>query len=539
VTDLSTITLGSTTDPYNRAAERGWDITDASQLTSSLDLEADVVIVGTGAGGGTAAETLSKAGLSVVLLEEGPLKTSSQFDMEERAAYRDLYQEGTGRGTKDGGMVILQGRSVGGSTTVNWTTSFRTPPETLKFWAEHMGVSGCSVEEMAPYYEHMEKRLSIHKWQQAPNNNNAMLQRASEKLGYSWATIHRNVRGCLNLGYCGLGCPVDAKQSMLVTTIPGALDNKAKLVHRARVVRVLREGDVVKGVEAEALTSDVRGRTGQKITVRATRTILAGGAINTPAVLLRSDVPDPGERIGKRTFLHPTTLAMGIYDESIDPFYGAPQSIYSDHFQWQNIHTGPIGFKLEVPPLQPAFAAGFYTAAGEEITQSMDRLNHTQCMIALMRDGFHEESQGGAVELNDKGQPVLDYPVSNYLLEGVQRAWNIMLEMQFATGAKSARPAHVNGKHYTSWKEAKVAIAELDLVAHKSKVGSAHVMGGCSMGDDPQQSVVNCDGKFHHLDNLYIMDGSLFPTSIGANPQLSIYGLVYKLSSTLLTHFQA
>jgi choline dehydrogenase-like flavoprotein len=539
VTDLSTITLGSTTDPYNRAAERAWDITDASQLTSSLDLEADVVIVGTGAGGGTAAETLSKAGLSVVLLEEGPLKTSSQFDMEERAAYRDLYQEGTGRGTKDGGMVILQGRSVGGSTTVNWTTSFRTPPETLKFWAEHMGVSGCSVEEMAPYYEHMEKRLSIHKWQQAPNNNNAMLQRASEKLGYSWATIHRNVRGCLNLGYCGLGCPVDAKQSMLVTTIPGALDNKAKLVHRARVVRVLREGDVVKGVEAEALTSDVRGRTGQKITVRATRTILAGGAINTPAVLLRSDVPDPGERIGKRTFLHPTTLAMGIYDESIDPFYGAPQSIYSDHFQWQNIHTGPIGFKLEVPPLQPAFAAGFYTAAGEEITQSMDRLNHTQCMIALMRDGFHEESQGGAVELNDKGQPVLDYPVSNYLLEGVQRAWNIMLEMQFATGAKSARPAHVNGKHYTSWKEAKVAIAELDLVAHKSKVGSAHVMGGCSMGDDPQQSVVNCDGKFHHLDNLYIMDGSFFPTSIGANPQLSIYGLVYKLSSTLLSQFHA
>ncbi|MBW2404975.1 MAG: GMC family oxidoreductase, partial [Deltaproteobacteria bacterium] len=131
MTDLSTVTLGSTTDPYNRAAERGWDITDASQLTSSLDLEADVVIVGTGAGGGTAAETLSKAGLSVVLLEAGPLKTSSQFDMEERAAYRDLYQEGTGRGTKDGGMVILQGRSVGGSTTVNWTTSFRTPPETL------------------------------------------------------------------------------------------------------------------------------------------------------------------------------------------------------------------------------------------------------------------------------------------------------------------------------------------------------------------------------------------------------------------------
>ena len=539
MTDLSTITLGSNTDPYNQAAERGWDMTDASTLTSTLELEADVVIVGTGAGGGTAAETLSKAGLSVVLLEAGPLKTSSQFDMQERGAYRDLYQEGTGRGTKDGGMVILQGRSVGGSTTVNWTTSFRTPPETLKFWAEHMGVTGCSVEEMAPYFEHMEKRLNIHKWPQAPNNNNVMLQRAAEKLGYPWATIHRNVRGCLNLGYCGLGCPVDAKQSMLVTTIPSALDHKAKLIHRARVVRVLREGDVAIGVEAEALTPNVRGTTGQKITVRAARTILAGGAINTPAILLRSNVPDPHGRVGKRTFLHPTTLSMAIYDQPIDPYYGAPQSIYSDHFQWQNVDTGPVGFKLEVPPLQPAFAAGFYAAAGEEITQSMDQLDHTQCMIALMRDGFHEDSQGGAAELGDQGQPVLDYPLNDYLLEGVRRAYNVMLEMQFATGAKSARPAHKQAKHYMSWKEAKAAVAELDVAVHKATVGSAHVMGGSAMGTDPKQSVTDCDGKFHHLDSLYVMDGSLFPTSIGANPQLSIYGLVYKLSNRLASQFKA
>jgi len=539
VTDLSGITFNTSTDPYNKAAERGWDITDASTITAPLDLEADIVIFGTGAGGGTAAETLSNAGLSVILLEAGPLKTSSQFDMQERAAYRDLYQEGTGRGTKDGGITILQGRSVGGSTTVNWTTSFRTPPQTLDFWAKEMGVTGCSVEEMAPYYEHMESRLNIQKWSQPPNNNNTMLQRASEKLGYSWATIHRNVRGCLNLGYCGLGCPVDAKQSMLVTTIPAALDNKAKLIHRARVVRILRDGDAVKGVEAEALTPDTRGTTGQKITVRAARTILAGGAINTPAILLRSGVPDPHQRIGKRTFLHPTTLSMAIYDELIDPYYGAPQSIYSDHFQWQNVDTGPVCFKLEVPPLQPAFAGGFYSAAGVELTQSMDKLPNTQCMIALMRDGFHEDSPGGEVELNDKGEPLLEYKLNDFLLEGVRRAWNVMVEMQFATGAKSARPAHKQAKHYGSWNEAKAAIAELPVLPFKATVGSAHVMGGCPMGDDPKRSVTDSDGKFHHLDNLYVMDGSLFPTSIGANPQLSIYGLVYKHSSRLAAQLKA
>jgi choline dehydrogenase-like flavoprotein len=539
VTDFSKVVIDSSTDPYNEAKARGWDITDASALTRPLELEADVVIVGTGAGGGTAAETLSKAGLRVVLLEEGPLKTSSQFDMLERAAYRDLYQEGTGRGTKDGGMVILQGRSVGGSTTVNWTTSFRTPPQTLEFWAEHMGVNGCSVEEMAPYFAHMEERLSIHQWPQAPNKNNAMLQAACDKLGYEWETIHRNVKGCLNLGFCGLGCPVDAKQSMLTTTIPMALDNEAALVHHARAVRVLRQGDAVIGVEAEALTPNVRGTTGQKITVRATRTVLAGGAMNTPAILMRSRVPDPYGRVGKRTFLHPTTLTMAIYPDPIDPFYGAPQSIYSDHFQWQDVHAGPVGFKLEVPPLQPAFAAAFYAAAGEELTKSVDQLGQTQCMIALLRDGFHERSQGGTVELGELGQPVLDYPIDEYLLEGVRRSWNVMLEMQFATGCTSARPAHKQASHYRSWKEAKAAVAELQVAPHKVTVGSAHVMGGCAMGGDPERSVTDCDGKYHHLDNLYVMDGSLFPTSIGANPQLSIYGLVYKLSSNLVAQFRA
>ncbi len=538
MTDLSTITLGSSTDPYLKAKERGWDITNATELAAPLELEADVVIVGSGAGGGTAAETLSKAGLSVVLLEAGPLKTSRQFDMKERAAYRDLYQEGTGRANKSGSMTILQGRSVGGSTTVNWTTSFRTPPETLKFWADSMGVTGCSVEEMAPYFQQMETRLNIEKWGMPPNPNNETLQTASKKLGYSWATIHRNVRGCLNLGYCGLGCPVDAKQSMLVTTIPAALDNKAKLIHHARVERVLVEGDAVVGVEASALTPDGWGTTGKTIKVRAARTVLAGGGINSPAVLLRSGVPDPHNRIGKRTFLHPTTLSMAIYDKPIDPFYGAPQSIYSDHFQWQTVDTGPVGFKLEVPPLQPAFAAGFYGASGEILTTGMGKLANTQCMIALMRDGFNDRSQGGAVELNDRDEPILDYELNGYLLDGVRRAWDTMVEMQFATGAKTVRPAHKEAANYRSWTEAKAAIAEFKYAPHKVTVGSAHVMGGCAMGEDETRSVVSSEGKFHHLDNLYVLDGSLFPTSIGANPQLSIYGLVLKLSTKLASQFR-
>ncbi|MEM7138394.1 MAG: GMC family oxidoreductase [Myxococcota bacterium] len=539
MTNLSLVTLGSDTDPYRKAEERGWLITNATDLESSVTVEADVVIVGTGAGGGTAAETLTKAGLSVVLLEAGPLKTSSEFDMDEESAYADLYQEGTGRANKTGSIVILQGRSVGGSTTVNWTTSFRTPPQTLQFWADKMGVKGLSEEALEPFFRQMETRLNIHRWGMPPNPNNEQLAIAAKELGYSWDIIRRNVKGCLNLGYCGLGCPVDAKQSMLVTTIPTALDNKAKLYHHAQVDRVLIEGDSVVGVEASALKNGAWGKTGQTITVRATRTILSGGGINTPAVLLRSDVPDPHARIGKRTFLHPTTLSLAIYDKEIDPYYGAPQSVYSDHFQWQTVDTGPVGFKLEAPPLQPAFTAGFYGAMGDTLTDSMTKLSNTNCLIALMRDGFSEQSQGGAVELNDRGEPIVNYELNDYLLEGVRRAWNVMVEMQFAAGAKTVRPAHKQAERYRSWADAKKAIASFPYTPFGVTVGSAHVMGGSAMGEDETRTVVNSEGKFHHLDNLYVMDGSLFPTSIGANPQLSIYGLVLKLSSQLASEFSA
>lgn len=533
---LSNLKLSNASDPYLKASERGWDITDASELSrsvGSVNIETDVVIVGTGAGGGTAAEVLTKAGLGVVLLEAGPLKTSSAFNLNEREAYRDLYQEGTGRASKDGAISILQGRSVGGSTTVNWTSSFRTPDQTLTYWTDEMGVRGCSPDELAPYFERMEQRLHIEPWAQPPNPNNSILQQGLQKMGYSWKVIPRNVNNCLNLGYCGLGCPVDAKQSMLVTTIPAALDRKAKLFHRARVERLLIDGDFVKGVEAVALDKKAKTPTGVKINVRARRVILAGGAINNPGILLRSKAPDPHQRIGKRTFLHPTTLAMSIFEQDINPFYGAPQSIYSDHFQWQEV-SGPAGFKLEVPPLHPGFASGFFgPMSPDQLSEGMGQLPKNQWFIALMRDGFHEQSKGGTVELDKHDQPLVDYPITEYLLNGVKRAYLAMVEMQFAAGAKRARPGHKRAPFYTSWADAKAGIAELAIKPHLATIGSAHVMGGCAMGEDTARSVVDSNGKFHQLDNLFVMDGALFPTSIGANPQLSIYGLVLKLSEHL------
>jgi len=147
-------------DLFKEGLSRGWKTYDGSRLSQDLTLEADVAIVGSGAGGGTTAEILSAAGFKVLLIEEGPLKTSSDFKMQEPEAYGSLYQEGMGRMSKDGAITIMQGRAVGGTTLVNWTSSFRTPEGTLQHWAEAYGVKGHSAAEMAPWFEKMEQRLA-------------------------------------------------------------------------------------------------------------------------------------------------------------------------------------------------------------------------------------------------------------------------------------------------------------------------------------------------------------------------------------------
>ncbi|WP_443190677.1 GMC family oxidoreductase N-terminal domain-containing protein, partial [Pseudomonas indica] len=198
-------------DLFAEGLARGWKTHDGSRLEQDLTLEADVAIVGSGAGGGTTAEILSAAGFKVLLIEEGPLKTSGDFKMQEAEAYGSLYQEGIGRMSKDGAITILQGRAVGGTTLVNWTSSFRTPEPTLEHWAREHDVKGHSPADMAPWFERMEQRLGVTPWAIPPNANNDVLRAGCEQLGYHWKVIPRNVRGCWNLGYCGMGCPTNAK----------------------------------------------------------------------------------------------------------------------------------------------------------------------------------------------------------------------------------------------------------------------------------------------------------------------------------------
>lgn len=511
-------------------------IVDASALPAPLELAADVVIVGTGAGGATAAAILARAGLQVLMVEEGPYKTRADFRMREDEAYSQLYQDMAGRKSVGNTFNILQGRCVGGTTVINWTSSFRTPEQTLGVWREDFGLEDYTRTELDPWFDRTGEDLSVSPWPVPPNANNAALLRGGEALGWSMNTLKRNVKGCANLGYCGLGCPLDAKQSMLVTRVPEALKAGAMLIHHARADRLQLSGNKVQALQLSAL--DETGTNARfEFRVSARHFISAAGAINSPALLLRSQVPDPHQRIGARTFLHPSVYSAAIMPERIEGWAGAPQSVYSDEFIWTQGVRGPMGYKIETPPLQPVLALTGLLGHGEMHALAAEQLPHTHVQIVILRDGFHPDSSGGRVVIDEFGRGAVDYPLNDYLYDGVRRAWKSMSECQFAAGAQQVMPGHRAAQPYSRWIQARDAIERFQMAPYDVRLSSAHVMGGCGMGADPRQSVTDGWGRVHGMDNLRVIDGSLFPTSLGINPQWTIYAMSARLASGMLEQF--
>ena len=524
-------------DPWEQGLQSGWKVLGQDAPPPSR-LSCDVLVVGTGAGGGISAELLARAGFDVLMVEEGPLKTSRDFNQLESEAYPTLYQESAARKTADKAINILQGRCVGGSTTVNWTSSFRTPPDTLAHWQDHFGLTELSEAGMQPYFEQAERRLNVSPWEVAPNLNNELLGRGAAKLGIPSSHIRRNVRGCWNLGSCGMGCPTNAKQSQLLTGVPTALTHGARLLVHTRVGRLQISDGRVTRVHASYLGSKETSPQDSKalvaIEIDAKHVVLAGGAINSPAVLLRSQAPDPHQRLGVRTFLHPVVMSSAHFAQPVEGWAGAPQTVYTDHFLGTQPIDGPMGYKLEAPPIHPVIFASSIPGMGQSQAELLKTFPHQHIQLALLRDGFAPESPGGQVRLRSDGSAELDYPLNPFVMDGARRALLSMAEIQLAAGADWVLPVHEQAQRYTTWAQAKVAINALPMVPLQARVVSAHVMGGCGMAADPARGVVRPDGVHWHVANLSVHDGSLFPTSIGANPQLSIYGLVNRLTQDLI-----
>lgn len=495
----------------------------AVDLEKDLQLDCDVCVVGSGAGGAVLAAGLAEAGLDVVVLEAGPYRTRADFTMHEKDTYPVLYQEGMKRATKDLAISVLQGRNVGGGTTVNWTSCFRTPERILAHWREHFALEDLTSEALRPHFEAVEARLSIAEWPLgATNPNNRALVDGCTSLGWEVGPMRRNQKGCANSGYCGMGCPVDGKQAMHVTTLKDASAAGARILAEAHVDE-LEGWPKVRAVHARAWPVGTAEPTSRRITVRPKVVALCGGAINSPAVLLRSGIHVEG-RVGHRTFLHPVVAVIGTYARPIDPWYGAPQSAHSHEF----IDRGAdkVGFFLEAAPLHPLLAAVSFKLFGAAHAALMRQLRHASALLALSVDGLVPGDDGGTVILGSSGRAELRYPIRGPLIESFRASHEALCRVHLAAGARSLTTTHVDPVVLTT--EADLpAVAAAPYGALEHGIFSAHQMGGCTMTGDGS-GVVDPRHRVEGSDNLFVVDGSVLPTSLGVNPSETIYGLAHR-----------
>jgi choline dehydrogenase-like flavoprotein len=496
-----------------------------TDVTGDTTLTCDVVVVGSGAGGGTAAGVLADAGLDVIVLEAGDYRNESDFDHLEATAYRDMYLNGALKSTADGGTTVLSGATLGGGTVINYTTSFATPEEVCREWDETAGFSDVFTGEgYAASVRAVQERLSVNQNHGWPSMRDQLMEKGLRELGWHAAEMPRNVDGCRKeaCGYCTMGCRLGAKRSTTLTYLQDAADHGARIVTGAQVQAVLSQDGRATGVQA--IVGD------HQLTVNGRAVVLAAGAPNTPAILLRSGLG--GRAVGKHLHLHPVTAVWARFEERVEPWTGILQARYSDEFV--DLDGRGYGFRFETAPVHPLFPASFLGwEDGPSFKRDILNLGHLDVAGILLRDRDH-----GEVVIRGDGTPIWKYAISKYdqahIREGVLRA----AELYAAAGAteiisSTIRPVRWHPGTGRPISEFMDGVDAIGYGSNRTGYFTFHQMGSARMGSDPATSVVDDSNRVHGVDGLYVMDGSCFPTASGVNPMLSIASIAHR-GATLL-----
>ena len=491
---------------------------------------ADVCIIGSGCGGGASAKVLAESGKKVILVEEGGYYTSKQFDATEQTAYTHLYQQRAGQATDDLSVTVLQGRCVGGSSTVNWTTSLRTPDFVLKAWKRDHAVQGLSSKELEPYFERVERYLNIH---QEPfenhNPNNRIILDGAKQLGYRAQVVGRNTENCQKAGACGLGCPFDAKKTVALTYVPAAITAGALVFANCRANRIEVRGRTkhVTGVVFDEQTQKAK----TTFDIEAAVVIVAGSAINSPVLLLKSDLANSSGEVGRNLTFHATSAVLGLFDKVMYGAGGIPQSAMCDEFLNKNGDGG--GFWLEAVPIYPALAGLALPGFGFAHREMMHDYPHIGATIILVK----EIESSGRVTVNDEGRASIAYSLRGKDLEYLKQGLDVAARVQFAAGAKKVLTLHAQPTEFQSPADITKKLAKADWGKNELALYSAHPLGTCRMGGDPKRSVVDSHCQSHDVKGLFVIDGSVLPTSLGVNPQVTIISVAEKSAEWLADHF--
>ncbi|MBS2011395.1 MAG: FAD-dependent oxidoreductase [Deltaproteobacteria bacterium] len=490
-------------------------VTDGRGVERDLELTCEVVVIGTGAGGAAAAYELAKRGRAVLLLEGGHLPQRTDFRGRSSDAYRHLYASlGSSIALGNVGAPILAGRGVGGSTAINSGTCYRAPEHTLERWGERYGLTMLAPDLLAPYYERVESMLGVAEVPPEHLGGSArVIARGAELLQLSHRPLRRNAPGCDGQGVCCFGCPTGAKRSTDVSYVPEALKRGAQLVTGARVERIVTERGRTTGAVA-------RLSSGRTLTVHADAVVVAGGALGTPLLLARSGLCASSGWLGKNLSIHPATKVMALFDEVIDMSRGVPQSYAVESYAREGIMFEGASAPLDVA----AVAVPWVGARFMELMASYPNLATFGLMI---QDRSRGEVRAGAF-----GAPLIRYSMSREDFARMQRGVETLCEIFLKAGAKRVLPM-VPGCEEIASEDDLARLRRLRLGPGDFDVSAYHPLGTCRMGTDPKRSCVGPDGAAHDVEGLWVADGSVIPSSLGANPQMTIMALALRTSEAL------
>jgi choline dehydrogenase-like flavoprotein len=492
-----------------------------------IEKQADVVIVGSGAGGGTVAHALAplaREGRRILVLEQGPRLSTAEFTGRELEMAPALYEDEGGFLTADGTMTLAFGRALGGSTVVYTGTSMQPPERVIRQWSVP-GLAHADLDQRAHKYA---AQNNVHFLDDTElNDNNRLFVEGCRNAGYRAEQFPINVKGCRGTSLCNLGCPTGAKQGTDRVQLPEAESAGVGIVTRAEVlrvedravvVRVSERADGAKGLPSEWAAGDYR--------IKAGTVVLAGGAVGSPALLLRSGLADLPRRVGEGFTCHPAHILVGEHPRPITNDVGHPKSFFLDRAVEE-------GFVLETCMYFPFTTAKNLAGFGAPHSRLMHAYPRLQMILVLACD---KAVAGNRVSVDRAGKPVVHYRFTPETIEAMVRATRASARIFFGAGAvrvhaPSADPPLIEAAEASR-------VDELIHARHfkpgKISVSAAHLMGGCGMGQDATDSVTDSRGRVHGRPWLRVADSSLFPDSLEINPYLTIMALADRVAEGIL-----
>jgi len=479
-----------------------------------FELEADYVVVGSGAGGASAAVTLARGGESVAIVEAGPWRAPQDYPSSMYGAMRDMMDDWGSLITRGRALwPVVQARLVGGTTVINSAIVVRTPGDVFQLWQEEHGFGGeAMAEKVWQYQDRIEEELHVTPVPlDYEGRSNRLAREGADKIGLHDHHMNRNVKDCVGRGQCLQGCRLERKQSTNLNYVPEVMQRGGHVLSCAPVERVEFEGNRAVGVSGTFRHPQNRSK-GSRFFVRGRKgVVIAASATHSPALLQRSGLRS--RSLGQYFRAHPGSGVFGCYDEAVHPNTGATQG-------WSSLAMRQDrGLKLETLHLPLELTAGRLSGGGAQLLQRLEEYAHLTMWIVAVR-----ATSVGSVKNGWGNKPVVRYTMNQHDMERMRYGMHQVARMHFAAGAKAIIPGVV-GLPYKLGPDEIGQILEASLEPRDWTSILSHLFGGCVAGVDPTQSVCDARGQVHGYEGLTIADASGLPTTLGVNPQHTVMAM--------------